>query len=168
MRRDCGIAPIVGCSLFSAGFGRLTSDLTLGERLAYGPSVGIASQSARVWTSLAAVSGALAVAMGAFGGHGLRNLVAPELLAVWRTAVDYQLFHTVALLACSLHSNGPRLHWPMRLWMLGIVLFSGSLYLLVLTGHRTFGIVTPFGGTAFILGWLGLALQMWRRSPAGR
>jgi uncharacterized membrane protein YgdD (TMEM256/DUF423 family) len=84
------------------------------------------------------------------------------MLQVWRTAVEYQLFHTVSLLACSLYPNAKRLLGSMWLWLAGIILFSGSLYALVLTGSRMFGMLTPLGGVAFILGWLGLAWSVWQ------
>lgn len=107
---------------------------------------------------LAALSGATAVGLGAFGSHGLRNLVTPESLAVWKTAVEYHFVHTLALLFVSKEPSLFRFRWSQRLWGLGIVLFSGSLYALVITGQRYLGLVTPLGGAAFILGWLALAL----------
>lgn len=111
----------------------------------------------RHWRLITALSGASAVGLGAFGSHGLRHLVSTEHLAVWRTAVEYQMFHSVALLALVHSSVGPQNLWTLRLWSLGTVLFSGSLYALVLSGNRMLGAITPLGGLCFIAGWLALA-----------
>jgi uncharacterized membrane protein YgdD (TMEM256/DUF423 family) len=98
----------------------------------------------RLGAGLAAVG----VGLGAFGAHGLRSLVTPERLAVFETGVRYHLVHAPA-------SAAPR--YAGALFAAGIVLFSGSLYVLVGTGVTTWGAVTPFGGVAFIAGWLALA-----------
>ncbi len=105
----------------------------------------------------AAVLGGLAVVLGAFGAHGLKARVTPEYLAIFETGVRYQFYHALALLALSLADG--RL-WASRwtratawLWLGGTVIFSGSLYLLVLTGQRWLGAITPIGGVAFIAGW---------------
>ena len=119
------------------------------------------------WRVVAALFGASAVAMGAFGSHALRNCVSPNLLTTWRTAVDYQMFHSIALLALAINArDGARWRWSMRLWTSGILLFSGSLYALVLSGIRSFGIVTPIGGVCFIAGWLCLICFHRRRDSA--
>ncbi|MGC4066892.1 MAG: DUF423 domain-containing protein [Polyangiaceae bacterium] len=113
-----------------------------------------------------AISGALAVGLGAFGAHGLRNWVTPDRLEVWRTAVQYQMFHTLALLVLGVLGPVCEARWTRRLFVLGILLFSGSLYLLVLTGVGVLGAVTPLGGLAFIAGWLLLAWAAWQRRSA--
>ncbi|MDN5849120.1 MAG: DUF423 domain-containing protein [Nitrococcus sp.] len=108
----------------------------------------------------------LGVALGAFGAHGLRARVAPEMLAVWHTAVEYQLVHALGMLAVGLVL--PQLTATSGVagagWLMlgGIVVFSGSLYGLVLTGARWLGAVTPFGGVLFLLAWLLLAWGVWR------
>jgi uncharacterized membrane protein YgdD (TMEM256/DUF423 family) len=119
----------------------------------------------RHWGMVAAVSAGLAVTAGAFGAHALKAQVGPEALAVWETAVRYQLVHALALLALAQAAQV----WPPRpvriaglLWVIGTVLFSGSLYALVLSGVRTLGWVTPFGGAALIAGWAALAWAAWR------
>lgn len=119
----------------------------------------------RVFVLLAAFYGFSGVALGAFAAHGLKSKLTPEYLAIFQTGTHYQLIHTLALLAVALLS----LHLPSRLlttagWMfaLGILLFSGSLYLLTLTGIGKLGIITPFGGLAFLAGWLCLGLAAWR------
>jgi len=107
-----------------------------------------------------------AVALGAFGAHGLKRRVAEELLATWNTAVLYHLVHALGLVLLGilvrLLPDAPALGTAGWLLCAGIVLFSGSLYLLVLTGLRPLGFVTPFGGVAFLLGWLMLALAVSR------
>ena len=115
----------------------------------------------RTFMLMAAAAGFLAVALGAFGAHGLKSRVEPELLAVWQTAVQYQLAHALALLCVALllrQAGEAALVWAGWSFLAGIVLFSGSLYLLVLTGVRPLGVVTPFGGLAFLAGWLALAV----------
>ncbi|NLC37460.1 MAG: DUF423 domain-containing protein [Alcaligenaceae bacterium] len=103
----------------------------------------------------------LGVGTGAFGAHGLRAHVGPNMLAVWQTAVLYQLVHALGLLGlAALH---PRLHARLAsaaaLFLLaGILIFSGSLYTLVLSGIRMVGAITPIGGVSFMIGWLLLAL----------
>lgn len=121
----------------------------------------------RRWVTIVALLGASAVALGAFGSHGLRSLVSAELLAVWRTGVEYHMLHTLALLAMvvGVRSVAPW-RWSLRLWTLGIVLFSGSLYVLVLSGWRLLGVITPFGGLSLIAGWLGLVFAARKRISA--
>ena len=109
---------------------------------------------------ITAVLGLLGVALGAFGAHALRNRVGPDLIEVWKTGVLYQLIHTLALLGVA--ALGPRAGRPglvTSLFLAGILVFSGSLYLLVLTGQRWWGAVTPLGGIAFMLGWVALAIS---------
>jgi uncharacterized membrane protein YgdD (TMEM256/DUF423 family) len=106
---------------------------------------------------MGALAGLLAVMAGAFGAHGLRHVVSERGLEVFQTAVNYQMYHALALVAASLM---PALGLSRRLlgiacgfWLTGIVLFSGSLYLLVLSGHHWLGPVTPIGGVCFMIGW---------------
>ncbi len=105
-----------------------------------------------------ALSGALAVILGAFGAHALSARLPAPLLAAYHTGVTYQMWHTVALMALLAGWRGaraPRL--VLWCWCAGVVLFSGSLYLLALSGIRALGMITPVGGTLLILGWLALA-----------
>lgn len=102
-------------------------------------------------------SAALAVVLGAFGAHAIRDWATPEHLHTWHTAVEYQLWHALALILLGLWQqivHRPAT-WIMRGFAAGIVLFSGSLYLLVLTDARWFGAITPLGGLCFITSWLG-------------
>ena len=111
--------------------------------------------------ALASIAMFLAVALGAFGAHALKARLSAEMTAVWQTAVQYHAWHALALFGLGLLM----LHWPERTdlgiaaWLLlaGIVLFSGSLYALALTGVRGLGAVTPIGGVAFLVGWAVLA-----------
>ena len=109
---------------------------------------------------LAAISGFLAVALGAFGAHALKVVLQPELYLVYQTAVEYQFYHTFPLLFLGIASNQfPEkwLKWSGIAFVTGIFLFSGSLYVLALSGVRALGAITPLGGVAFLLGWGFLA-----------
>lgn len=112
------------------------------------------------WIAIAAVLGALAVAAAAFGAHGLRERLDPRQLTAWTTAAHYQLLHSIAILALGLFelSTGRSVRLPASLMTLGVLLFSGSIYLLIGTGLRFLGPVTPLGGLCLIAGWLSLLL----------
>ncbi len=115
----------------------------------------------RCWMVLGSLAGFLGVAAGAFGAHGLKSKLSPDLLEVFETAARYQMVHAVALLAVGLlHARSPSRSASLAGWgfLGGIVLFSGSLYALALTGVRSWGAVTPFGGALFLVGWLALAV----------
>ena len=116
---------------------------------------------ARLTLFAAAIAMAFAVALGAFGAHALKARLAADALAVWQTAVQYHAWHALGLLGIGLWQRQAPESCAMRVAALllaaGIVLFSGSLYALALTGARGLGAVTPFGGIAFIAGWLALA-----------
>jgi uncharacterized membrane protein YgdD (TMEM256/DUF423 family) len=110
----------------------------------------------RVWLALAALLGATGMAFGAGGAHSLRALIVPEYLPTFETGVRYQLIHAVVLLALALQAERRRVGVSASLFTLGVLLFSGSLYALALGAPTRFGIVTPFGGVALLLGWLSL------------
>jgi uncharacterized membrane protein YgdD (TMEM256/DUF423 family) len=122
--------------------------------------------AARLFVALGALLGALGVALGAYGAHALRGRLAPESLAIYQTAVQYHMWHALGLLGVGLLCNVlPASTWLRAsgwLLALGIVLFSGSLYLLAVTGMRLLGAVTPLGGSALILGWLAMAIALLR------
>jgi uncharacterized membrane protein YgdD (TMEM256/DUF423 family) len=109
----------------------------------------------------------LGVILGAFGAHVLKNQLSTELLVIYHTAVNYHIYHALGLILIGILSSQPQteslITWSGYCLLAGIVLFCGSLYLLSITGQRWLGAVTPFGGTAFILGWVLLALSVWRR-----
>jgi uncharacterized membrane protein YgdD (TMEM256/DUF423 family) len=116
----------------------------------------------RLFVTVAALSGLIAVAAGAFGAHALRERLSPEYLAVFETAARYQMYHALALIAAAWASTrwpGPVIQWSGWLFIIGTVLFSGSLYALALSGARWLGAITPLGGLAFMAGWLCLALS---------
>jgi uncharacterized membrane protein YgdD (TMEM256/DUF423 family) len=116
----------------------------------------------RLFLTLGAISGLLSVAAGAFGAHALRARLAAEHLATFETAARYQMYHALALLAVAwavARWPGP---WPRAAgwcFAVGTVLFSGSLYVLALTGLRWLGAITPLGGVAFLAGWALLAVS---------
>jgi uncharacterized membrane protein YgdD (TMEM256/DUF423 family) len=116
---------------------------------------------AKTFWMLGCVLAILGVGAGAFGAHALRARLTPDLLAVFETGARYQLYHALALLAVALaaaHHPAPPLRAAGWLFTAGIVLFSGSLYALALTGVRALGAVTPLGGACFLAGWIALAL----------
>jgi uncharacterized membrane protein YgdD (TMEM256/DUF423 family) len=120
----------------------------------------------RLFFALGSASALVAVAAGAFGAHGLRARLTPDLLAVFETGARYQMYHALALLAVGWAATrwpGP---WPLRagwLFVAGTLLFSGSLYALALSGVRWLGAITPLGGVAFLAGWACLLLGLLRR-----
>lgn len=102
----------------------------------------------------------IAVCCGAFGAHGLKKMISEEMLAVWHTAVTYQVMHALGMIAVALlipKFGGAALGWAGNLMLAGIVIFSGSLYVLALTGTRILGAITPIGGVAFLAAWLLVA-----------
>ena len=112
-----------------------------------------------------AISGFLTVAFGAFAAHGLKNLLSAAMLTTFQTGVEYQGLHALALLVVGMLGRGKNtagLSLAGWSFVVGILLFSGSLYLLALTGTRWLGIITPFGGTAFLVGWAALAWHAYR------
>ena len=115
----------------------------------------------RLFLLLGALSGFVSVAAGAFGAHALRDRLAPDYLAVFETGARYQMYHALALLAVALLTQrwpGASLQWAGWLFVIGTILFSGSLYALALSGTRWLGAITPLGGIAFLAGWICLAL----------
>jgi uncharacterized membrane protein YgdD (TMEM256/DUF423 family) len=115
------------------------------------------------WTATAAVLLALAVSLGAFGAHGLQARLDTYSMSVYEKAVFYHFFHALGMLAVPLLLRAGLIsetaaNWTGWLLLAGIVLFSGSLYLLAITGTRTLGAITPFGGVSFIAAWITLAI----------
>ena len=119
----------------------------------------------RIFFSLGSILAGIAVGLGAFGAHGLRGILSPEDLVTFETGVRYQMYHALALLGVAwavTQWETVLLEWSGWLFVLGILVFSGSLYILVLTGQRWLGAVTPLGGLALILGWVLLASAVFR------
>mgnify|MGYP000871604020 FL=1 len=124
------------------------------------------SPMAKLWLTLGSVGMLLAVAMGAFGAHGLKKRLTPDLMAIYETAVQYHVYHALGLIAIgllALHLPATALlRWAGVLMAAGLVLFSGSLYALSLSGIRWLGAITPIGGTAFLAAWPLLAIAVMR------
>ena len=124
--------------------------------------------TAKLFLVLGSIAALLAVAIGAFGAHGLKARIAPELMPVYKTGVEYHFYHALGMILVGLAA----FHLPESAWLtgagwamlVGIVLFSGSLYLLSLTGFGWLGAITPFGGVAFIVAW-GLFAAAIIRTP---
>ena len=125
----------------------------------------IKDMNASLWLAIGSIFAAIGVGFGAFGAHTLKERLTPEMLAIFETGARYQLIHALALIAVGLAAA----HWPTArfnpagwAFLIGIVLFSGSLYALAISGVRVLGAVTPFGGVAFIGGWILFALAAWK------
>lgn len=120
--------------------------------------------TARLAATAGALLAGLAVLLGAFGAHALKSSLPPPRLETFETAVRYQMYHALALLATAwlITRNAPGASTAALLFLIGVALFSGSLYLLVATGIGGLGIITPFGGVALIAGWLVLARAAFR------
>ena len=122
---------------------------------------------AKLFLALGAMSGALAVMLGAFGAHGLKDKLPVDLMKVYQTGVEYHFYHTFALLAVGLlalkfqSGLATASGWA---FLAGIVIFSGSLYALALSGVRVLGAITPLGGVLFIAGWVLLAVAVIKTS----
>lgn len=119
---------------------------------------------ARIVLIIAALLGAAAVLLGAFGAHALRDMLDERALAIWHTAVEYQFWHVLAALAVALLARegaSTCLRIAAVAFVAGIALFCTSLYALALGGPRIVGVITPFGGVAFVVGWIALAVHAW-------
>jgi uncharacterized membrane protein YgdD (TMEM256/DUF423 family) len=129
-----------------------------------------ANATSKWFLILGSINMFLAVALGAFGAHALKASLSPDLMAIYHTGNQYHFYHALGLFAVAVSATWFR---PSRLFDLsgafilaGITLFSGSLYVLSITGQRWIGMLTPFGGTAFMIAWLLLAAGIWRgRKP---
>jgi uncharacterized membrane protein YgdD (TMEM256/DUF423 family) len=123
----------------------------------------------RLFLTLGALSACLAVAAGAFAAHALRDRLSADMLSIWQTGAQYQMYHALALLAVGIIlgrfsvDGSPWLTAAGWLFVAGSVLFSGSLYLLAMSGTTWLGAITPLGGVAFLLGWLSIAIGVWQR-----
>ena len=121
----------------------------------------------RFFFVIGALSAFAAVALGAFAAHGLRARVPPEMLTVFETGARYHMYHALGLIAVAWATSrgfGAGATAAGWLFLAGTILFSGSLYLMTLTGQRWLGAITPFGGACFLAGWLALAVAGWRAS----
>jgi uncharacterized membrane protein YgdD (TMEM256/DUF423 family) len=134
-------------------------------------AMSIENTNARLWLALGAFNGALSVALGAFAAHALSGRLTERFLSAFEKGVEYQGMHAFALLVVGLlllqQPQGRLVQWAGWLFLGGILLFSGSLYALALSGVSRWGVVTPFGGTAFLLGWVLLGVGAWKSKPGG-
>ncbi len=112
----------------------------------------------KIWIIISAISGFTAVAIGAFGAHGLREKLSQTMLEIYKTGVLYQLIHSVVLLVLSLNSL-IKSRLPIYFFLLGIILFSFSLYIYSTTGEKIFAMITPAGGVCFLIGWLLIVFE---------
>ncbi|MDO7908491.1 DUF423 domain-containing protein [Paenibacillus sp. JX-17] len=120
------------------------------------------------WIRIGAVAAMLSVAIGAFGAHLLKGKIDADELAIFETGVRYHMYHAIGLvliaLAAGQWGTSAKLLWAARLFVIGIVLFAGSLYVLSITGVKVLGAITPLGGVCFIAGWILLALAAPRKN----
>ena len=116
----------------------------------------------KMWILISAVSGFTAVAIGAFGAHGLREKLTPEMLEVYKTGVLYQFIHTIVLLVLSM-TNFMKSNIAPIFFLIGIMLFSFSLYIYSTSGVSFFAMITPIGGVCFLIGWFWLIVEVIRR-----
>ena len=122
----------------------------------------------RTWIAVGAFSGAITVALGAFGAHALKDSVPPADLGIWDTAVQYQGLHALALILFGLFAER-RVTRQLAGWsfLVGSAIFPGTLYAIVLGGPRWLGAITPLGGTALIVGWIAFGLAALRKPESG-
>lgn len=121
----------------------------------------------RLFIAIASLSGFLGVGAGAFAAHGLKSRLAPEMLEIFKTGAQYQMYHALALFAaawCVAHLGGRMPVAAGWLFIGGTVIFSGSLYILAISGVRGYGAITPFGGLMFLAGWLCLMVAALRQT----
>ena len=115
------------------------------------------------WIIIGSALAALAVSIGAFGAHGLKSKVSSEDLVIFETGVRYQMYHSLGLILIGIlgfHFPSNIIQLPAALFIIGIIIFSGTLYLIPLTGLRWLGAITPIGGTALIAGWIALVYNI--------
>lgn len=118
----------------------------------------------KIFVVLGSIGGFLSVALGAFGAHGLKDVLPPNMLENYQTAVQYQMMHSLGLICIAILSKwlspSALLRWAGWMLLAGIIIFSGSLYILSITGITSLGAITPFGGVAFLLGWLFVTMAV--------
>jgi|TARA_B100001245_G_C22732917_1_gene355717 uncharacterized membrane protein YgdD (TMEM256/DUF423 family) len=122
----------------------------------------------RGWIITGAVMAGIAILLGSFGAHGLKNKITADYLAIFNTGVKYHFYHALGLIIIGIlafHFPSEPLNLPSIFFVAGICLFSGSLYVLSITGLKWVGAITPLGGLSFIIGWILTAYYIWRASP---
>ncbi|MEV5116035.1 DUF423 domain-containing protein [Peribacillus frigoritolerans] len=119
----------------------------------------------KLFVILGALNGFIAVALGAFGAHGLEGKIPDKYLETWQTAVQYQMFHAVGLLVLGLLAgkiDSPLINWSGWLMLIGIILFSGSLFVLSVTQIKVLGAITPLGGVSFLVAWVLMIIAAYK------
>ncbi|CAH0127542.1 MULTISPECIES: DUF423 domain-containing protein [Bacillales] len=119
----------------------------------------------KLFIILGALNGFIAVALGAFGAHGLEGKIPDKYLETWQTAVQYQMFHAVGLLVIGLLAgkiSSPLINWSGWLMLIGIILFSGSLFVLSVTQIKVLGAITPLGGVSFLVAWVLMIIAAYK------
>ncbi|ASS94715.1 DUF423 domain-containing protein [Peribacillus simplex] len=119
----------------------------------------------KLFIILGALNGFIAVAFGAFGAHGLEGKIPDKYLETWQTAVQYQMFHAVGLLVIGLLAgkiSSPLINWSGWLMLIGIILFSGSLFVLSVTQIKVLGAITPLGGVSFLVAWVLMIIAAYK------
>jgi uncharacterized membrane protein YgdD (TMEM256/DUF423 family) len=119
----------------------------------------------KLFIILGALNGFIAVALGAFGAHGLEGKIPDKYLETWQTAVQYQMFHAVGLLVLGLLAgkiSSPLINWSGWLMLIGIILFSGSLFVLSVTQIKVLGAITPLGGVSFLVAWVLMIIAAYK------
>ncbi|USK80351.1 DUF423 domain-containing protein [Peribacillus frigoritolerans] len=119
----------------------------------------------KLFIILGALNGFIAVALGAFGAHGLEGKIPDKYLETWQTAVQYQMFHAVGLLVLGLLAgkiDSPLINWSGWLMLIGIILFSGSLFVLSVTQIKVLGAITPLGGVSFLVAWILMIIAAYK------
>ncbi|GAB6281883.1 MAG: DUF423 domain-containing protein [Ignavibacterium sp.] len=116
----------------------------------------------KIWIIIAAIMGFLGVALGAIGGHIVQSFVSTEMLEIYKIGINYHFIHTIVILVIALSSK-EILYKSLPIFLIGIILFSFSLYLYSLTGIRIFAIITPFGGISFLIGWIYIIVLLLKK-----
>lgn len=119
----------------------------------------------KLFIILGALNGFIAVALGAFGAHGLEGKIPDKYLETWQTAVQYQMFHALGLLVLGLLAgkiDSPLINWSGWLMLIGIILFSGSLFVLSVTQIKVLGAITPLGGVSFLVAWVLMIIAAYK------
>lgn len=119
----------------------------------------------RLFLTAGAISGALAVLLGAFGAHLLKQMISPDMLEIYQTGIHYQFYHTFALLCVGILMNfnpSKTLRWSGYLFIAGTIIFSGFLYVLALTGVKALGMIVPIGGLTLVVAWILLLVHILR------
>lgn len=119
----------------------------------------------KIFIVLGSLNAFLSVVLGAFGAHGLKNKLSPEMLAIYQTGVQYHMYHAIGLILIGMLAywlDPSTLNWAGWSLLIGIILFSGSLYVLSISGIKWLGAITPLGGLAFLIGWLLIVIAAFR------